>query len=281
MISDNKDNIVAYLISEEVNRDSNIKILSSNSSGVKIEADLQDAAELNRNARRYRKPVLNAGLTRENITELISRKSWFGEAGHPINPTPQRQMTVVQENISHRILSWDWRGSIVHGIVKTAPFPMGLAMRDCILDEDPMESAFSLRACGPIKETTEGKIVQDPLVVVTYDWVFYPSHRKAYQTKILDNIRASGNSLTESAIPIIDANIINLQESAIQYIKDQSKNYKIISELMESNGINSQLSEDNKMIILTEKNNENSTDKIVIGVEEYITREINDYLSKF
>ena len=255
MINSSAEKVVAYLISEETNRDSNIQILKSDNSGVKIEADLQDASEINRNTRRYPKNTLNNGLNRENITELINHRSWFGEAGHPINPTPQRQMTVVQKNISHRILSWDWRGSIVHGIVKTAPFPMGRAMRDCILDEDPMESAFSLRACGPIKETSQGKIVQDPLVVVTYDWVFYPSHRKAYHTSI--------------------------QESAIDYIKNQSKNYKMISELMESQGLNAELSENSDLIILTEKNNENSTDKIVIGVEDYISQEINDYMSKF
>ena len=279
MINSSAEKVVAYLISEETNRDSNIQILKSDNSGVKIEADLQDASEINRNTRRYPKNTLNNGLNRENISELINHRSWFGEAGHPINPTPQRQMTVVQKNISHRILSWDWRGSIVHGIVKTAPFPMGRAMRDCILDEDPMESAFSLRACGPIKETSQGKIVQDPLVVVTYDWVFYPSHRKAYQTKVLNDIKASGNGLTESYIPVYADT--SIQESAIDYIKNQSKNYKMISELMESQGLNAELSENSDLIILTEKNNENSTDKIVIGVEDYISQEINDYMSKF
>ena len=55
----------------------------------------------------------------------------------------------------------------------------------------------------------------------------------------------------------------------------------MISELMESQGLNAELSENSDLIILTEKNNENSTDKIVIGVEDYISQEINDYMSKF
>ena len=271
------DKIVSWLISESVNTDSNISIISDNRKCVKIEADLQDAAEINRNGRGYPKPTLNKGLTRENIAELILHKSWFGEAGHPVNPTPQRQMTIVQDNISHRVLSWEWRGSKVHGIVKTAPSKMGKFMRDCIIDEDPMESAFSLRAVGPVKETSQGKIVQDPLTVICYDWVFYPSHRKAYQTAVLDSLAENGNIMNECCIPLGN----NLQESMVlNYVKDQSKNYKIISELMESKGLISELSNDNKYIIITESTDK-GRDKIVTRIEDYISDEITNFYSNF
>lgn len=270
------DKIVAFLLSEDVSTPANIKIVSDKDKSVKIKADLQDCAEWNRNTRQYPKNVLSAGLTRENISELIRKKSWFGEAGHPINPTPQRQMTVVQENISHRVLDYNFKGSIIEGTVKTAPFPMGYAMRDCILDDDPMESAFSLRAMGPVKQTTAGKMVQDPLTIICYDWVFYPSHRNAYQTKIINEASALGNNIiTESGI------CIPLYENAaIQYVKDQSANYKIISELMESYGLNAELSDDNKMIILTEATN-TGTDRICIKVEDYISKEITHYMGNF
>lgn len=271
------DKIVAYLIAEDSMSNPNIQIISDNKEirSAKIKADLQDTSELNRNRRRYPKPALQRGLGRENVQELIARGSWFGEAGHPINPSPQRQMTVVQENASHRILSYKFRGDIVEGIVKTAESPMGYFMRNSILDqEDPMESAFSLRAMGPIKETSQGRIVQDPLTVITYDWVFFPSHRKAYQTEIIKGITESGNAINESVcLPLFE-------NTAIDYIKEESKNYKIISELLESYGTDASLTNDNKHIILTEKTH-NGSDKIVIGIEDYITREISEYSSKW
>ena len=266
----NTDKIIAYMISEDVNPSSgNIQIISDKNKSVTIKAQLQDGSEFNRNKRKYPINILRSGLQKENIRELIKRKSWFGEAGHPINPTPKRQMTVVQENISHRILSYEIVGSKIFGIVKTAPFPMGYAMRDCIIDEDPMESAFSLRAMAPLKETPNGSIVQEPIMIITYDWVFLPSHRKSYQTEIITKLSENHNCLNESCIPL-------LQEEAISYIKDESKNYKIISEMMEFYGAQAELSEDCKWVSITESTN-TSKDKIIIGVEDYISREIMNY----
>lgn len=266
----NTDKIIAYMISEDATPSpGNFQIISDKNKSVTIKAQLQDASEFNRNRRKYPINVLKSGLQKENIRELIKRKSWFGEAGHPINPTPQRQMTVKQDNISHRVLSYEIVGSKVFGVVKTAPFPMGYAMRDCILDDDPMESAFSLRAMAPLKETPNGSIVQEPIVIATYDWVFFPSYSKSYQTEIVTKISENSNSLTESCIPL-------LQEDAISYIKDESKHYKIISDMMEFYGAQAELSEDCKWVSISEST-DTSKDKIIIGVEDYISREIMNY----
>lgn len=278
MINENK--IVAYLLSEDVSTPANIKILSDKNSCAKIEADLQDGSEWNRNTRKYPISVIRNGLERENIRELIARRSWFGEAGHPINPTPQRQTTVVQNNVSHRILSYDIRGPIVHGIIKTAPTKQGKFMRDVILDkEDPMESAFSLRAMGPTRVTPQGKIVQDPLVITTYDWVFYPSHRNAYQTKVLAEasniIGAENDMLMESAICIP-----MYEQQAIDYVKEESKNYKLVSNFLESYGLDARLSDNNKMIYISEAT-ATGKNTMCIGVEDYISREINDFYKSF
>lgn len=270
-----QNNIVAFLLSEDISTPANIKVLSDKNKCVKIKADLQDASEWNRNGRNYPLEVLKNGLGRENIRELIMKKSWVGEAGHPINPTPQRQMTVVQENISHRILDYNFRGTVVNGTVKTTPSPMGYMMRDLILDEDAMESAFSLRACGPVRETSKGKMVQDPLNIVCYDWVFFPSHRNAYQTKVLTESANLGNSmiLESSCVPLY-------QQEAIRYVKEESNNYKIISEMMEHYGLSASLSENNDMIILTE-NSGNHKENLCIGIEDYISNEITHYMGKF
>ena len=271
----NRQKPICWILSEDISTPANIKIMSDSRSGVTIEADLQDTSEWNRNKRKYPTPILKKGLNRENIQEVIQKKSWFGEAGHPIDPSVQRQMTVKQENISHRILNFNFRGSIVHGTVKTTPTVQGRFMRDMILDDDPMISAFSLRAVGPVQETPQGKLVQDPLTVVTYDWVFYPSHRKAYQTEIVKGINENGNCLmSESGI------LIPIMESAIDYISEESKEFKLISETFELCKQNAILSEDCRNVIIS-NNTETSKTKIIMPLEEYCSNEICDYFDKF
>ena len=272
-MSSNRDNIIAYLLSETTtNPTNNYDIINYNSDSVTINADLQDFV-FNRNTRQYGYKVLKEGLERENIQELIQNNSWFGEAGHPVDPTMQRQMTVVQNNISHRILNYKINTSMVTGKVKTTPTKQGRFMRDMILDDDPMKSAFSLRAVGPVRETPKGKIVQSPLTVVTYDWVFYPSHKCAYQTSVV-GVNKSGNTLTESVcIPI-------LESSALDYIAEESKNYKLISNIMDIAHKEAKLSEDAKKVLITDIDG-NNKNTIVVGIEDYISNDICDYFGKF
>lgn len=269
--------IFAYLISEAAPTEEQInsfQILNATPKYAVIRAELQDTTEVNRNKRKYPKATLKRGLERENVQELLRAKSWFGEAGHPINPTPERHRTVVQENISHRILSYEFIGPKVYGIVKTAPYPMGYGMRDCILDpDDPMKAAFSLRAMAPLKKTPNGDIAQDPLLVIAYDSVFFPSHRNSYQLEILDKINNNNNSLTESCIPILNSNgqqILN--EQAMDYIKEESKNFKIISNIMDIES--SILSEDCKYVELQDGN---KNEKMIVSIEDYIGAEIMNY----
>lgn len=272
----NRQKPVCWILSEDISTPSNIQVVTSSSSSVTIEADLQDCSEWNRNKRKYPLPVLKKGLNRENIQELIHQKSWFGEAGHPIDPTVQRQMNVLQANISHRILNYNFKGSIVHGRVKTTPTIQGKFMRDMILDDDPMISAFSLRAVGPVQETPQGRLVMDPLTVVTYDWVFFPSHRKAYQTNIVKGINENGNTLMMSESGIM----IPVMESAIDYISEESKEFKLISETFELCKKNAILSEDCRNVIISD-NTETSNTKIVMPLEEYCSNEICNYFDKF
>ena len=102
-----RDRVIAYLLAEDISIEPNMKIISDNSKCIKISADLQDTSELNRNKRRYPTNVVRDALKRENIQELIANGDWCGEAGHPIDPTIQRQTTVLKSNVSHRVLSYN------------------------------------------------------------------------------------------------------------------------------------------------------------------------------
>lgn len=266
-----KDKVVAYMICEQTSMGKS-KILDDRQ-GVKVYSELQDAAEFNRNGRKYPLPILKRGLAADRIQEQIARKQWCGEAGHPVQPTIERQMDVQKDNISHRILSYEIKGSKIMGVVKTAPTVRGREMRDFILDTDAMETAYSLRALGPITETPEGKIVGSPLTIVTYDWVFYPSHKNAYQQQILEAVNQTGNTLTESVILPI------LENSAIDYIKHESKNYKLVSNYLEEyEQTQIILGENAKNLIIS---NANNNDKLVVGIESFLCNEVNSYFNKF
>lgn len=260
---------IAYIISESQTV-SKHKILNTESCDTAIvEAELQDASEFNRNKRNYSHDVLDDGLNKPNIKELISRKSWVGEAGHPMNATLARQMTIDHERISHRILKWWWEGDKVKGIVETLPTRFGREMRDVIRCE--LESAYSLRAVGPVKRGPKGDIVQKPLTIMTYDWVFLPSHRKSYQTKILKegfDLGTEEQQLSEAyCIPI-------LNEQALDYIKEESKNYKLISEFYDmKNGVLT-LNENHNGVIYTTSDGK-TTNKMHMKIEDHITREIS------
>lgn len=270
----NNEKVVAFMFCESTTP-ANTKIIGDSNDCVKMNVDLQDTSEWNRNKRKYPMKTIKSGLMNERVRELIARKSWVGEAGHPIEPSVQRQCSILEKNISHRILSYSFAGPIVKGVVKTAPTERGRDMRNFILDSDAMESAYSLRAMGPMLQTAEGNIVQDPLTVITYDWVFYPSHRKAYQTDIITSIQESGNCLTESSVFEL------LQESAIDYIKHDSANFKLVSQFLDEECQNIVLSEDCRHIIIENKIDSVNNDKIAVTVEKFLSNEISSYFGKF
>lgn len=51
---------------------------------------LQEANKPNRNGRVYPKAVLEKALNAPNIQERLATKTWYGEAGHPLDTSVQR-----------------------------------------------------------------------------------------------------------------------------------------------------------------------------------------------
>lgn len=269
-----REEIVAYMISESVTPSKHIILNSSKCDTAIVEAELQDADEFNRNKRNYGYDVLNDGLNKPNIKELIARKSWVGEAGHPMGATLQRQMSIDHERISHRILKWWWEGHKVKGLIETMPYGYGIQMRNFIRSE--LETAYSLRAVGPVKRTTKGDIVQKPLSIMTYDWVFIPSHRQSYQSKI---ITGTGANQTDNQGQLTEGYCIEIfRQDATDYIKNESKNFKLISEFVDMSQGDVMLSEDNKNLIYTTSDGK-TTNKMHMKIEDYILRDINGYMN--
>lgn len=239
---------------------------------VKFNQTLQDADVRNRNTREYEKLALEEGLNRENIQELEKRKSWFGEAGHPIDPSQARQLTIDPKCISHRMNKHWWEGNLIKAQIETALTPLGFMLRDLVVEQE-VDMAVSLRAIGNIVQTG-GKIkVTRPMHMVTYDWVFYPSHKVAYKDQGFVNESAIklGNNMIMNESVLIP--LSGDSQKALSYIKDQSMNFKLVSELF--GDFDSISIVDNKRVIL-----EGSGEKVVIPIERYISNEIDDFMNK-
>lgn len=274
MLTGKDGKILAYMLSESTTV-SDFNITRSNDSCVDIDTVLIDTSKWNRNGRKYPTPVVKRAADHERIQEQLKTGSWCGEAGHPLQPTVQRQAEVMKDNISHRILSIDWKGPVMKGHVQTAPTDRGREMRDFILSDPPMIVAFSLRGLGPVMQTKEGYIVKDPLTLITFDWVFYPSYKEAYQQSIIaqkvqESVQLSGNDMYNSSMIALS------ESSALNYAKEESKNFKLVAPLFEANNQILTLSNDNRKIILTNLN-EDSKDTIIIPIEKYISNEIDNY----
>jgi len=67
------------------------------------------------------------------------------------------------------------------------------------------------------------------------------------------------------------------QEDMLSYIRDQSRNFRIISEQFEMDQDNMTLSEDFKHVYAKQSNG----DTLVIKTEDVIRNELNSYIKKF
>ena len=264
--------IKGYLICESPFILETPQIMSSNNLNVlSIKTTLQDADVPNRNKRIYGKKVLIEGLAAKYIVERLATKTWYGEAGHPLKPDLQRQLYTDQSNISHIVTKTWWEGNLLKGIVETANTSVGRDFKGLI--EQGCKVGFSLRAIGPLTQK-KGEYVEvlSPLTMYCYDEIIHPSHAVAYMDEIIAPNMASNSGLNESASVFIPF----YEEQAIDYIKNESANFKLLSNQFEFGTNNITLSKDNRKIILQE-----NEEKMVILVEDFISKELNDYMRRF
>jgi len=258
-------NIIAYVLNERTTNFENVKIEKELSNSIIFEATLQDFF-VNRNKRRYPEEVLIEALQSNHIIELKKNKSWVGEAGHPFDKSIPRQLSIDHTRVSHIILETSVQsGKCVKGLIETSMFPMGIVMRDSI--RQGMNVAFSMRGVASItQKTRDGYFeVKKPLKLVTYDWVFYPSHPNAYQEKI---IKENTNLITSEE----DFNIIPITEDGmLEYLNQNSENTNNILSSFNIKNKKSMIKvikpEDIRLII----EDTDTSDKFNIKLEKYLT----------
>lgn len=249
---------------------------------------LQTAEERNRNGRLYTRADLAREVEAPRQRELMETGNMLGHAGHPLSSE-----LIVQQTIDPKICCVRFHKMWMEGDRVMAYFEGTMNELGRTFDADlriGVKPAFSLRALGTIKSTPRGAVVEN-LKMITYDHVIYPSHRGAYTTGVINESTASvpdsgftlneGNDATKSFITSFsNADVVRAikemggtNESAIQYIKDKSHNFKMLKEYFDMTKYDTIDIINPRQVALTEAGNAT----IVMNIEDYIAREIQGY----
>ena len=252
---------------------------------------LQTGNEKNRNGRIYRTADLAKEIAAPRQQELLAAKQMCGEAGHPIGADASslvRQQTIDPTKICVRYLNLWMEGDNVMGTFQGTNNALGEAF-----DKDLRQGvlpAFSLRALGTISSTPQGAVVEN-LKMITYDYVIYPSHPHAYTKGIINESAgianvAKSNFVMNSSMDgtrsfikefsnkdVVNA-ITSMRESAVDYIKDKSHNFKLLQECYDMTNYDTIDIISPHKIALTEA----GKNTIVMNVEDYIANEIQNYV---
>ena len=173
-------------------------------SGLKFNAILQTADELNQNKRIYAKRAIIEAVARQE--RLMRQGHWWVEQSHPLTTDPRRFSTILMENSVAKIDNCYWKGNILEAELTTLQNRVGVDMKNILLQGINM--GFSMRGMGTVSKKNGNSIVENNLRIVTYDAVLNPSHATALSSEII----------TESQIS--------------DMIKNQSENFKILQETL-------------------------------------------------
>jgi len=123
----------------------------------------------------------------------------------------------------------------------------------------------------PITEKRgDATVVCSPLTIFSYDWILHPSHASAYMDEVVE---APSNLNTIKIKESTDIFVpYNESGNIIDYIKEQSRNFKIIAESFEMETENMILGENGLLY-----SKQSSGDTIVIRPEDAIEKELNLY----
>ncbi len=243
---------------------------------VTFDAVIQSLDVFNRNRRLYTRNAILESLAADHIIELIQNNTWCGEAGHPNSTDPKRIVTIDPKLVSHKISKvWDV-GNLLNATIETLDDVNGFGRKMTNFVLQGGEPAFSLRALCPLIKKPDGTaICSKKGHIVTYDWVILPSHKEAYRdkskpvNKMCQALESFGNEIEDSMVPVSESSLIG-------FLKEESKNIKLVSNLAEIACENMVITEDMKYAILS-----NGKDTVYVKIEDKIKYDVRRYMSGF
>lgn len=150
---------------------------------VDFDAVLQTFGVENRNHRYYLAENVWSAIQTPKIQALLKDNAWYGEQNHPTQEyqdkklTPERIREPWMPNRSHKIMRPFLDGNMLRGHIQTASgTAAGVGFAKEIIQG--LYPRFSCRSIASLKEINRKPTVIIK-VLITYDWVYYPSHAEA------------------------------------------------------------------------------------------------------
>lgn len=169
---------------------------------VDFESVLQSFGVLNRNNRYYLADNIWKAIQTPKIQDMIAHNCWFGEMNHPTmvfadqKLAPERIRDVWPANRSHKIMNPRIEGNLLKAHIQTASgTDAGTGFAKEIIQG--MVPRFSCRSIARLNDIN-GKPTVIVRVLITYDWVFYPSHPEAQLIGNVKPVLENGSVVTES-----------------------------------------------------------------------------------
>lgn len=214
-----QENVIGALLCEETKSQVEFKVTGENKNGFVIaEGILQEGDEVNRNRRYYPTQELAAGIMAPKQQELVRTGNFKGEAGHPLDTSLTRQAKIdpTNEQVWYQKLWMD--GNYVMAHFRGTNNELGRSFNADL--KDGQKPSFSLRALGSLVNEN-GKMTVRNMQIITYDRVYFPSHSKAYTTKILTTESATGQDITKKYYVVNPNTYFARKQGEINYITEQ------------------------------------------------------------
>lgn len=279
-----RNEVVAHVIMEQTADPCAVNVRDFSKNGmtyVIFETVFQSFGVKNRNKRIYDGDAVMASWNAPHIQELVRKKSFVSEYGHPLDQSMHRVTQIDPARICGRINSYYRSGNLLKGEFETFDDgACGTMLTRRILQG--LEPAFSVRMLAKLSRTKDGTMLMNqPGHLVTADCVILPSHMEAYRDEAKP-MNVVHKAITESAgVDITEEQyqdmVFAINESMFtDFVKEESKNFKLVKSVEEVIGDSFKLTKDLNNIIIKE-----GTDTYYVKVEDKIKHDIRNFMSKF
>ena len=283
----NKNEVVAHVIMEQTAPPCATNVRDYSRNGllyVIFETVFQSFGVKNRNRRIYDGDAVMASWNAPHIQELIRKKSFVSEYGHPLDSSMSRVTQIDPARICGRINSYYRSGNLLKGEFETFDDgACGTMLTRRILQG--LEPAFSVRMLAKLTKMKDGTMLMNqPGHLVTADCVILPSHMEAYRDESV-SMNVVNRPITESAMnytgdlteEMYNDMVFAVNESMFtDFIQEESANVKLVKNVQEVLGDSIKLTKDLNNIILKEGN-----ETYYIKVEDKIKHDIRNFMRKF
>jgi hypothetical protein len=179
---DNRQLLVDYALFEVTPQQIN-ESLSQNGGRLIVSGVLQRAEAKNHNGRVYPRNILMREANKYADTYIRERRA-LGELDHPDSSV------VNLNNVSHNVLTMDWKGNDLVGTVEVLSTPAGNILKE--LFKSGIKLGISSRGMGSVKEVMregEGTVeVQPDFELIAFDFVSNPSTHGAFLSPVNESV---------------------------------------------------------------------------------------------